>query len=150
MTDDINERIARLVSPEPKQIGTVYCPEERDDVPVYEERDETLFRLAWKFQLPSPAVARHGQSYPGSFSMDGTHVAMPFTESIDASMAVIQRRWESPRVTLDRGTFRRGSTWLAWIETRSKTEAHKHGEADTPAHALALALLAALEAETKP
>jgi len=70
-----------------------------------------------------------------------------YTRSIDASMAVIQRRWESPRVTFDRGTFRRGSTWLAWIETRSKAETHKHGEADTPSHALALALLAALEAE---
>lgn len=70
-----------------------------------------------------------------------------FTESIDASMAVIQRRWPDARVTFDRGTIRRGCKWPAWIETRSRAETHKHGEADSAAHALAISLHAALEAD---
>lgn len=148
MTTDINERIARLVSPEPKQIGTVYCPEERDDVPVYEERDETLFRLAWKFNLPSPAVARRGQSYPGSFSMDGTHVAMPFTESLDASMAVIAAKFDVlSSVELFVECDRSGTVTNRCATLNTNCGDVFVGRADTYAHALAIALLAALEAE---
>lgn len=70
-----------------------------------------------------------------------------YTRSIDDSMAVIERRWDDARVTFYRGTIRRVCKWHAWIETRGRAETHKHGEADTAAHALAIALLAALKAE---
>ncbi len=80
-------------------------------------------------------------------SVDRGILGPMYTRSIDSSMAVIQRRWDDPRVTVARGPIRRGGKWRTWIETRSKAETHKHGEADTPSHALAIALLAALEAE---
>lgn len=68
-----------------------------------------------------------------------------YTRSIDASMAVIQRRW--PGVTVEIGLPIDGDTVVHLYGVANNLPA---GEARKPAHALALALLAALEAETKP
>ena len=72
-------------------------------------------------------------------------VPATFKESIDASMAAIERRWPNAVVELTRGS--------AWLNTqpalRTTIYTHKMNAASR-AEALALALCAALEAEVTP
>ena len=68
-----------------------------------------------------------------------------YTRSLDASMAVIQRRWPGATVLLSAGGVR--MTTIPGLRTTKYTY---RANATEIHHALALALLAALEAETKP
>lgn len=73
-----------------------------------------------------------------------------YTRSLDASMAVIQRRWPCADV----GVWSpEGKSWRASISEFADGNCWPIVEGvvgDTAPHALALALLAALEAETEP
>lgn len=83
-----------------------------------------------------------------------------YTRSIDASMAVIQRRWPGASAHLwTKQNDRDFAVARIWSPCRMKilgdaTEPMVHEKGDNTnhsvAHALALALLAALEAETEP
>jgi hypothetical protein len=124
MTDDTNEKIARLVEPEPERDGD--C----DTVGVY-----TSKRGAWS-----------GRMIPyGNGKLDWHPIAC--TESVDTSLRVIEARWDDPMVTLYSLTTPQEKR--AELCVGDGTKPHI-AEAATTAEALALALLAALEAEKKP
>lgn len=119
MSDDINERIARLVEPEP------------------------VFLRGTHKLIPYPSVGdvwiRDCDDFLGPRQL---------TDSVDASLAVIERRWPKVGVHLERRGLKE-SERIAWVDFRGYHGPRIQGLGPTAAHALALALLASLEAEAK-
>ena len=118
----LNERIARLLEP----------------VPVFDSEYGFSVGGAW---LCHEGV-HDGDFFDDSVTFDGEIKPLPFKESLDASMRVIERRWPNAEVDLASGrarlTTNPGQRTTRFTHTRS---------APQTSEALALALCAALEAE---
>jgi len=124
----LNERIARLLEPDP----------------AFDSEYGFSVGGAW---LCHEGV-HEGDFFDDSVTFDGEIKPLPFKESLDASMRVIEKRWPKCHVSLFWSDKRQEYVArISDIRTDAEDREIGDGEGVTRSEALALALCAALEAE---
>lgn len=130
---DLNERIARLLEPDP----------------VFDSEYGFSVGGAW---LCHEGV-HDGDFFDDSVTFDGEIKPLPFKESLDASMRVIEKRWPGAEVEIKTPKphyeFFLASLCHMPTEDRPSLLAQEVSK-ESASEALALALCAALEAEPTP
>lgn len=105
--------------------------------------------FGWTFErMPLPSEGSSGFFAIEDGRLVRFHDFQPFTTSVDAALALVERMLPGRVITVDRyvtSDVPGGDTWRAWLRTVTEVSVSKvMGKAPTPAMALCIALLKAL------